>query len=59
MSPSPKILAFAGSARQGSFNQTLVKIAATGAETAGADVTVFPINEVSGVCSYNIFHYEW
>ena len=45
MSPSPKILAFAGSARQGSFNQTLVKIAATGAETVGADVTVVDLKE--------------
>jgi NAD(P)H-dependent FMN reductase len=35
----PKILAFAGSARKDSFNKKLVKIAASGAESAGADVT--------------------
>ncbi|NJM67203.1 MAG: NAD(P)H-dependent oxidoreductase [Acaryochloris sp. RU_4_1] len=34
-----KILAFAGSARQDSFNQKLVKIAAEGARAAGAEVT--------------------
>jgi len=36
----PKILAFSGSARKNSFNQRLVKIAAQGAEQAGAEVTV-------------------
>ena len=36
----PKILAFSGSARSGSYNQQLVKLAATGAKQAGADVTV-------------------
>ena len=35
-----KILAFAGSSRKGSFNKKLVKIAAMGAEEAGASVTV-------------------
>lgn len=35
-----KILAFSGSARKDSYNQRLVKIAATGAEKAGAEVTV-------------------
>ena len=34
-----KILAFAGSSRKNSFNQKLVKIAATGAESAGAEIT--------------------
>ncbi len=34
-----KILAFAGSARKDSFNKKLVKIAAQGARTAGAEVT--------------------
>jgi NAD(P)H-dependent FMN reductase len=35
-----KILAFSGSARTDSYNQKLVKIAAVGAEQAGAEVTV-------------------
>ena len=35
----PKILAFAGSARKGSFNKYLVAIAALGAREAGASVT--------------------
>jgi NAD(P)H-dependent FMN reductase len=36
---SPHILAFAGSTRRESFNRTLIKIAASGAELAGAAVT--------------------
>ncbi|MEW8624719.1 MAG: NAD(P)H-dependent oxidoreductase [Candidatus Thiodiazotropha sp.] len=36
---SPRILAFAGSSRRDSFNKRLLKIAASGAEAAGADVT--------------------
>lgn len=36
----PKIVAFSGSARKNSYNQQLVKIAAQGAEQAGADVSV-------------------
>lgn len=35
----PKLLAFSGSSRKGSFNSRLVAIAADGAEAAGADVT--------------------
>lgn len=35
-----KILAFSGSARNGSYNQKLVQIAANGAQQAGAKVTV-------------------
>jgi len=35
-----KILAFAGSNREGSFNRKLVRIAAAGAREAGAEVTV-------------------
>lgn len=38
MSTAPKILAFAGSARTGSFNKKLVQIAAKGAQQAGANV---------------------
>lgn len=36
---APRILAFAGSSRRDSFNKRLLKIAASGAEAAGADVT--------------------
>jgi chromate reductase, NAD(P)H dehydrogenase (quinone) len=38
-----KILAFAGSERKESFNRRLVKIAAAGAERAGAQVTVIDL----------------
>jgi len=37
---TPKILAFAGSAREDSFNRKLLRIAVDGARKAGADVTV-------------------
>jgi NAD(P)H-dependent FMN reductase len=48
MSETPRILAFAGSARKDSFNKKLVAIAAAGAREAGAHVTlidlaVFPL----------------
>lgn len=42
-----KILAFSGSARKDSFNQRLVKIAAKGAERAGAEVTVINLGDLS------------
>ncbi|QLE54132.1 NADPH-dependent FMN reductase [Nostoc sp. TCL26-01] len=38
MTNPPKILAFAGSSRQESFNKKLVKIAAVGAKNVGAEV---------------------
>ncbi|MEQ1621849.1 MAG: NAD(P)H-dependent oxidoreductase [Methylococcales bacterium] len=38
-----KILAFSGSTRIDSFNQKLVRIAATGAEQAGAQVTIISL----------------
>lgn len=38
-----KILAFAGSARRESFNKKLVRIAARGAEAAGAEVTLIDL----------------
>ncbi len=41
----PKILAFAGSLRSASFNKKLIRIAAEGARTAGADVTVIDLKE--------------
>ncbi len=42
---TPRILAFAGSTRNGSFNQQLVSIAAKGAIDAGADVTVINLKD--------------
>ena len=42
---SAKILAFAGSARKDSFNKKLVRIAAAGAASAGADVTVIDLKD--------------
>lgn len=46
MTKAPKILAFAGSARTDSFNKKLVKIAAAGAEAAGADVTYLDLRDL-------------
>ncbi len=40
-----KILAFAGSAREDSFNKKLVKIAADGASQNGADVTLLDLRD--------------
>jgi NAD(P)H-dependent FMN reductase len=39
----PKVLAFAGSARRDSFNKKLVRIAAAGAQAAGAEVTIIDL----------------
>jgi len=41
----PRILAFAGSTRKESFNVRLIHIAAEGARSAGADVTVLDLND--------------
>jgi len=41
----PQILAFAGSARKDSFNHKLVQVAADGARSAGADVTVLNLKD--------------
>ena len=41
----PKILAFAGSTCTDSFNKKLMRIAATGAREAGADVTVIDLRD--------------
>ena len=45
-SSRPKILAFAGSQRTGSFNKKLVKIAASAANAAGAEVTVLDLRDL-------------
>lgn len=42
---TPKILAFAGSTRTDSYNKKLVKIAAAGAQAAGADVTYIDLRD--------------
>jgi chromate reductase len=46
MSGSLKILAFAGSARQGSFNQKLVKLSARGASSEGVAVTYLDLRDL-------------
>lgn len=46
MSYTPKILAFAGSARSESYNKRLVKIAASGARDAGAEVTYLDLRDL-------------
>jgi len=46
MANSPRILAFAGSARANSFNKKLVRIAAAGATKAGAQVTFLDFREL-------------
>jgi len=43
MSRAPKILAFAGSAREASFNRRLVRIGAAVAREAGAEVTLIDL----------------
>ena len=45
MSDTLRILAFAGSTREGSFNKKLVHIAAAGAGEAGADVTEIDLRD--------------
>lgn len=40
---TPRILAFAGSARRDSFNKKLVRVAAGGARAAGAEVTIIDL----------------
>ncbi|MBI2884768.1 MAG: NAD(P)H-dependent oxidoreductase [Candidatus Omnitrophica bacterium] len=42
---APKILAFAGSTRTGSFNKQLIKIAVAGATAAGAEVTLIDLRD--------------
>ena len=42
---APKILAFAGSLRVGSYNKQLIRIAVDGARQAGADVTLVDLRD--------------
>ncbi|MCP2728813.1 NADPH-dependent FMN reductase [Limnofasciculus baicalensis] len=46
MPNQPKILAFAGSTREGSYHKKLVKIAAEGARAAGAEVTYIDLRDL-------------
>jgi NAD(P)H-dependent FMN reductase len=46
MATPPKILAFAGSTRAESHNKKLVKIAAAGAQAAGAEVTYLDLRDI-------------
>src|SRR6185295_2879266 len=41
----PKILAFAGSMRKDSFNKKLIRVAAEGARSAGAEVTLIDLKD--------------
>ena len=45
MSQAPRIIAFAGSTRKGSYNKKLVRIASTAASKAGADVEVIDLKD--------------
>jgi chromate reductase len=46
MTATPSILAFSGSLREGSFNQKLVGVAASGARAAGAEVTELQLRDL-------------
>lgn len=46
MTNAPKILAFAGSTREASYNKQLVKIAAEGARSTGAEVTYLNLRDL-------------
>lgn len=45
MTDAPRILAFAGSTREASYNKRLIRVAAAGARTAGAEVTVIDLRD--------------
>ena len=46
MTATPRILAFSGSLREGSYNQKLVGVAAAGARAAGAEVTELHLRDL-------------
>ena len=46
MSYTPRILAFAGSTRSGSFNRKLIQVAVAGARAAGAKVTCLDLRDL-------------
>lgn len=46
MTDTPKILAFAGSTRMDSYHKKLVKVAAQGARSAGAEVTYLDLRDL-------------
>lgn len=46
MAIRPKVLAFAGSAREGSYNKKLIRVAADAARGAGADVSVLDFRDL-------------
>ncbi|HEX5078315.1 MAG TPA: NAD(P)H-dependent oxidoreductase [Geminicoccaceae bacterium] len=48
----PRILAFAGSTREGSYNKRLIRVAAEAARAAGADVTLIDLRD------YPLPHYD-
>ncbi len=45
MPQTPKILAFAGSAREASFNKRMIQVAVDGAREAGAEVTLVDLRD--------------
>lgn len=47
MPPAPKILAFSGSSREGSYNAMLLDVAVAGAQAAGAAVEVLDLRELA------------
>lgn len=47
MAQRPRILAFAGSTRTGSFNKMLVRTAAKGAQELGAEVAIIDLRELA------------
>ncbi|MEM7024554.1 MAG: NAD(P)H-dependent oxidoreductase [Pseudomonadota bacterium] len=52
MTTAPKILAFAGSTREGSLNKRLIKVAAAAARADGAEVTLIDLRD------YPMHHYD-